>query len=313
MRRGGARCGDRNMTNPPSDLDPQGPAGQSDAPPDPASADRTGESARRWASLAAILALVVVVLAVLLVRVLTKEPDRPAPAQVTVPDLVGRSLDDARVIARAIGLDLAPTGRISDQPVSTIIDQDPRPGTTLDQGSTIGVTIAIAAELVVVPDLRGSPEANALRALADAGLVPGTRAEAPDSVVAAGSIVSQSPAAGTRIGRGAPVSYVVSGGAETPPTSTPTPEPTAPVATPSPPTGGGLVVGDYGCLTLRDATARIRGDGFALGRISHSIEGGPVDDTWIVDRQTPVPGGAYPRGAPIDLLLASPFNACQPA
>ncbi len=93
----------------------------------------------------------------------------------------------------------------------------------------------------------------------------------------------------------------------TSPTSPSTPAPSAP-----PPAGPG-VVGDYRCLTLADATVAIERDGYVIGTVSYSIEGGAVDAAWLVDVQDPPPGAAAAPGAPVDLLLASPFNVCRPS
>ena len=82
-----------------------------------------------------------------------------------------------------------------------------------------------------------------------------------------------------------------------------------PRASSRPPTVPGLM-GDYRCLTLADATDAIDGDGYVVGRVSYSIEGGAVDATWLVDTQDPPPGQAAASGARVDLLLASPFNVC---
>lgn len=73
------------------------------------------------------------------------------------------------------------------------------------------------------------------------------------------------------------------------------------------------MVGDYRCLTLADATAAIERDGYVVGTVSYSIEGGAVDATWLVDVQDPPPGEAAAHSAPVDLLLASPFNVCRPS
>jgi len=72
------------------------------------------------------------------------------------------------------------------------------------------------------------------------------------------------------------------------------------------------LVGDYRCLTLSVATAAIERDGYVVGTVSYSIEGGAVDATWLVDVQDPLPGEAAAPGTRIDLLLASPFNVCRP-
>ena len=265
----------------------------------------------RWIALSVILAVVAILVSgYVLVRLLTLEP---APsASVTVPDLVGRTLDDARAIAETIGLDVVPKGQVSEgRPIGTVLSQEPGAGAVVARGSTVAVTIATAPDLVTVPDLRGVPESNALRLLSAAGLTVGSRTEASDQLVIAGSIIRQDPPAGVEAPRGTPVGYVVSTGPLSSPTVGPSPSTSpTPEATASPPTGGSIVVGDYRCLTLVDATTRLKSDGLSLGTVSYSIEGGAVDDTWIVDRQDPPPGARRPPAATVNLLLASPFSTC---
>ena len=90
----------------------------------------------------------------------------------------------------------------------------------------------------------------------------------------------------------------------------PTPASSTPPLTPQPPTLPG-VVGDYRCLTLAIATAAIERDGYVVGTVSNSIEGGAVDATWLVDTQDPPPAAAAAPGTTIDLLFANPFNVCR--
>jgi beta-lactam-binding protein with PASTA domain len=212
------------------------------------------------------------------------------------------------MIADAIGLEIQPTGRVSDQPVSTVLEQHPDPGATVAHGSVVDIVVATAAEQVVVPDLLGVPEPEALRLLSGAGLVPGARTETPAPLIDSGAIASQDPPAGTRVPRGTPVSYSISTAAIAPSEGASI-SPTPLVATPVPPVNG-LRVGDYRCMVLPEARTHIRDDGFKVGRISYSIEGGPVDDTWAVVRQDPAPKSRLARGGAIDILMASPFGIC---
>jgi hypothetical protein len=87
------------------------------------------------------------------------------------------------------------------------------------------------------------------------------------------------------------------------------PVPTA-TAPPSPPSGVEGQVGDYGCLRLPDATAAIERDGFVLGTVAYTIEGGPVADDWLVSDQTPGPGTDAAPGSAVNLVISSPFFVC---
>ena len=92
-------------------------------------------------------------------------------------------------------------------------------------------------------------------------------------------------------------------------TTSPTSSPPGSVATP--PSSEGLV-GNYRCRTLDEVTAAIERDGLAVGTVSYSIEGGAVDETWLVDVQTPAPGDPPAADGTVDLLLANPFNVSCP-
>jgi hypothetical protein len=287
------------------------------ASPQPAGApakETEGEPAgrrNRWAWLAAILALIVIVLlGYVIYRFMTDEPISPPTAQVSVPDFVGRSLDDARVIAAAVGLELVPRGQASDQPISTILMQDPRSGTMVEQGSSVAVTIATGTGAVRVPDLRGLPEATAVGLLSQAGLTAGVRTEAFDPVVAAGSVAGQQPQAGTEVSRRTPVAYVVSRGPASSPSGGPSPSLTPHPTQTAAPTGGSLAIGDYRCLTLTAATTRLQSDGFALGSVVFTFPGGPVDATWLVETQAPAAGVNRPVGTAVSLTLSSPLFVC---
>jgi serine/threonine-protein kinase len=193
-----------------------------------------------------ILALTALLVFLFLTRVVGGPPPSAAP-QVVVPTFIGMQIDDARTLADARGLQVdltfVPSG---EQPPGTVIAQDPLPGVLVDAGSSVRLTVVSAAGLVSVPDLRGKPETTALNLLISAGLTVGTRSEAYDPVIPAGSLVSQNPPAGAQVARGSAVDYVVSLGpapspspspvaspsASAPPSPSPSPSP-SPVASPS--------------------------------------------------------------------------------
>ncbi len=171
------------------------------------------------------------------------------PAQVTVPNFVGRSITDATQLADGLGLTLSQTGEVSNQPPGTVLDQDRIVGALIPKFSTVKVTVATTADTVPVPDLKNLTEAAAVAAILKGELQFGVRSEAPDPIVPKGQVSGQNPPAGTPVTRGSPVDYVISTGPEaspspsdsptaspspTPePTPTPTPEPT-PTPTPTP-------------------------------------------------------------------------------
>jgi beta-lactam-binding protein with PASTA domain len=262
-----------------------------------------------WA--AGIVALLVLAaVAFLVFRLLSGGGATPA-VQVTVPNFVGQSLTQAQALAAQNGLALSPTASAAPSGVSadTVLGQDPAAGTKIDRGGTVNLTVAAGAQTVAVPDLRNQTETDAFNLLAAAGLQIGTKTEAFDPLVPAGSVISQSPPAGVLVNKGTPISYVLSKGPEpsaSPPPSaspspppTPSPTPTPPPATPPPtaaPTPAPIPVGDYVCMTVGDAKAKIVADGFTVGPVL------PTDnDAWFVNGQAPSAGSLAPPKSQITI------------
>ena len=101
---------------------------------------------------------------------------------------------------------------------------------------------------MTVPNVVNQPQAAAVTAITGAGLGVGTVTQQSSASVAAGSVISQNPAAGVGVAAGSVVNLVVSSG--------PAPAP-GPVAVPN-------VVN----LTQTAANTAITGAGLVLGTIS---------------------------------------------
>ena len=63
-----------------------------------------------------------------------------------MPDFVGKLLAEATTEAESLGLKLDVTEQTSDQPVGTILDQNPVADTLVTPGSTVRVTVASGVE-----------------------------------------------------------------------------------------------------------------------------------------------------------------------
>ncbi len=143
--------------------------------------------------------------------------------QVNVPDFTGMTADAAATAGAAAGLNVIVAGPVAVQPgdpnIGLVADQDPIAGTSINDGSQVAVFIG-EVEQAAVPDVVGRSESDATTAITGAGLTLGTRTEIASDTVPAGSVISQSPAAGTDVDKGSAVDIVVSLG---PPTTTTTP------------------------------------------------------------------------------------------
>ncbi|MGZ8437292.1 MAG: protein kinase domain-containing protein [Candidatus Limnocylindrales bacterium] len=156
------------------------------------------------------------------------------PGQVIVPSFVGQTFETAKQNADGLEINLVQGGsEPSDQPVGTILAQDLAVGTPIPRGGTVKVTVAASAALVPVPDLKNKNLSDAIQALIDATLRSGVVSQAPDPVVPAGLVVSQSPSAGIGVATGTPIDFVISTGPEASPSESASPSP-SPSPTPPP-------------------------------------------------------------------------------
>jgi SulP family sulfate permease len=181
--------------------------------------------------------VVIIAGAAVLAALLATQGLGPKAGPRDVPNLVGLSLDRGAIAASNAGFELGPGVylRSATWPEGTIIDQDPEPGTLADPGSTITPVVSTGRQQVLVPDVIGMPEADAIARLTGAGLVV-RRGGAPyDAVVPAGDVLTTEPAPETQVALGTTITYTVSSGPE--PTSTPAPSPTGAPGTTPPSTG----------------------------------------------------------------------------
>ncbi|MEV7469340.1 Stk1 family PASTA domain-containing Ser/Thr kinase [Streptomyces kronopolitis] len=96
-----------------------------------------------------------------------------------------------------------------------VMKTDPATGKQIRGTGTVTLTVSRGPDHVTVPDLSGTPLADAKRKLRDLGLIPGTVTRAFDDEVAKGSVIRTDPpsgnerrpdtAVGLTISRGAPV------------------------------------------------------------------------------------------------------------
>lgn len=116
------------------------------------------------------------------------------PGRTSVPTtLIGKTLDEAKLILDASGLVLSKTNAVeSSEAPGTIVAVVPEPGTTVAAGS--GVVLNIASGKVFVPDVIGVSKIQATTILIQAGFIPNV-IETQDSEQPSGVVLAQAPAA----------------------------------------------------------------------------------------------------------------------
>jgi beta-lactam-binding protein with PASTA domain/predicted Ser/Thr protein kinase len=150
--------------------------------------------------------------------------------KVAVPDVLGRTRDEAERLLRDAGLAPSVTEREDDEAdPGTVLEQNPAAGSQLAKGRTVELVVAKAPAEVAVPGVIDSTEEDATKALQDAGFNVKTRdgtAETPDED---GIVLEQAPAPDTPRPKGSTVTITVGRfepGVVPEPTTTASPETT---------------------------------------------------------------------------------------
>lgn len=140
------------------------------------------------------LAATFVVFAVMAMRVALRA------REVVVPDLTGRPLEQARVLASDAGLSL----RVDDArrpdtqvPVGYVLGQEPRSGAAARRQRGVRVWLSGGARVVVSPNLVGESERAAQIRLAQDNMMASALAEIRDASYPPGVVVAQDPPAST--------------------------------------------------------------------------------------------------------------------
>ena len=180
-------------------------------------------------------------------------PVPPEPEMVTVPDVVGLSLGDARQSLRVLGLEIHT--RVEHDPSvaeGVVISQSIEDGTPVELGTRIELIISRGEPvpgMVEVPDLVGLSLTDARQLLEEMGLRVHTRDD-HDSEIAEGAVISQSKREGTEVELGTRIDLIVSIG---------------------PPVPEMVTVNDVTGMSLTSARRQLEEDGFIVqvNRVYH--------------------------------------------
>ncbi|MDD3925524.1 MAG: PASTA domain-containing protein [bacterium] len=175
---------------------------------------RTAARRKRSSRTGKILILGGLLLALLIMT--GKLPLNLFPAEVTMPDVSGKSIAETGRIFDDLKLRMKIVSEKYDgtYAAGTVISTEPVAGRTVRQNRLVFVVVSKGAETVNVPDLYNSPYDSALRALSEAGLSAGKSEERYDAFVAKGYVAGQSPQPLSRVPKGSRVSLILSSGPE---------------------------------------------------------------------------------------------------
>lgn len=155
----------------------------------------------------------------------------PEPVKTTtVPDLKGRTREEAEKLLEEAGLVGVASEASNDTEEGTVFEQSPAEGEEVEEGSTVTYTVSTGPGTVSIPNVVGDGENSALGALEDAGFSVSREYEY-SSRVDAGVVISQSLTGSAM--PGTTITITISRGPE-PDTSTPD----TPATSPDSPTTG---------------------------------------------------------------------------
>ena len=254
----------------PVAAEPPPPAAAPPAPPPILTEEPPAEppDRRRWLAVALVAGLGAVALIAFLLL--------GSKDQVTVPPVVGQTLEQARQRVDRAGLDVEVKRRTDQAPRDFVFEQSPNPGQQVDEGSVVTLFVSNGPSTVRVPDVVGQPEADARRRLRRADLRPDVERESSTKVVE-GIVIRTDPGPGRPAERDSAVTLVVSSGPDQ-------------VTVPN-------VVGE----TQEDAFARLREEGLSpAARERPSSE--PVD---TVIEQTPAAGQEVEEGSTVTIFVSN--------
>ena len=207
------------------------------------------------------------------------------PEFVPLPELVGQKRSDVISTIRELGLEVAEE-RVNDEtaPAGDVISQSPAPGTVVEGGATVSISVSTGPMTRTVPEVTGLPIEGAAFNLGKAGFQLGTITIGDNPTVKKGSVVGTDPPAGTVLPRDTAVNMVISSG---PP----------PVALPK-------VTG----LKRADATAELSKLGLIIGEVTQTgAVADPLDG--VVLSQSPDPGTELRAG---DVVTVTVRRAAVP-
>ncbi len=132
--------------------------------------------------------------------------------RVEVPTLIGMPMDEARELLRDAKLSVQMDYEVNNEfAENTVFDQDPAAGTKVDQADTVRLWVSQGTGPMVLLDVVGDAQADAVRDLESMGLVVDVF-DLEDPVVPMGQVIEQNPPAGSPVEPGARIVVFVSTG-----------------------------------------------------------------------------------------------------
>lgn len=136
--------------------------------------------------------------------------------KVTVPNVVGQSIDNATSVLREGGLSFAVAEEAFSEEVAAglVLSTEPPAGGSIKPADAVQATVSKGPERFAVPDLRGTTPEEASAALTEAQLTTGETKQVFDASMPIGQIAGTNPEIGAELRKGDAVALLISKGPE---------------------------------------------------------------------------------------------------
>jgi serine/threonine protein kinase len=206
------------------------------------------------------------------------------PQPVQLPNFVGMSTETAQTQAQKLGitLDTSQQAAVSGVAADTIASQDPPPGSKIDRGTIVHALVSTGVQAVPtaapagiaaisVPNVTGDQYQTAVNALGAAGFTVGVNYQV--QTVSDGSVIAQTPSAGSQAPSGSTVAITLAVPGEVPDTNN---------------------------MTVADAKATLAAAGYGVGSIRYTTTAGAGGRVVGTD---PLVGTNLAPGASVTLVV----------
>lgn len=139
----------------------------------------------------------------------TAAPTTAPPATVSIPDLTGSSLADAKSTLAGAGLKADVKAVPSTQPKNTVIAQYPAAGATARRGGSIRLNVSQGPGTKAVPDVVGDDQSSAETQIRNAGFDVNVVQQSTSDSTQDGVVLDETPAGGSQSKPGSTVTITV--------------------------------------------------------------------------------------------------------
>jgi hypothetical protein len=136
-------------------------------------------------------------------------PPPPPSSTMQVPDVRGQLFDNAAGQLQGAGFAVARRDVDSSQPKGTVIDQEPRGGSSLARGRTVTLLVSKGPKQVTIPDVTSQDEAPARQMLKQSGFRVDVQEQEVTDPSEDGIVLAQNPSGGTKAKPGTTVKIAV--------------------------------------------------------------------------------------------------------